>query len=296
MKKLLSITVLLLIVAFSFAQQNVNSTSSGIIYSIIKDSIGDNANIYDWVKLKLITTTDNDSIIDIGFHLQKPIEIEIKKSVINKGGFEESLLLLSTGDSAHIKILESKIFTTDKPRPSSIKKGAYITFKVKVISISKASLHIKDKIEAFNKRLEEHFRKPSVINQALIDEKLLHEYFKDKKIKSQSAEHGLYYQIIKEGKGAIIEIGDSVTVNYSLRILNSKTIIDSSKKYGQPFSFCLGIGEVIPGWEIGISKLTVGTKAKLYLPSTLGYGDKQTGSMLPPNSILVFEIEVLKSN
>ncbi len=104
---------------------------------------------------------------------------------------------------------------------------------------------------------------------------------------------GLGIKLIEEGEGEIPETGNTVTVHYT-GYLEDGTKFDSSKDRGQPFSFRLGQGQVIKGWDEGVGKLKVGSKAWLRIPPDLGYGSITRGP-IPANSVLYFEIEVLKA-
>ncbi len=95
--------------------------------------------------------------------------------------------------------------------------------------------------------------------------------------------------VVGEGKEA--QVGNKVTVNYKGTLLDG-TEFDSSYRRGDPFSFVLGQGQVIQGWERGILGMKEGGKRKLIIPPSLGYGSQQMGS-IPPNSVLVFEVELL---
>jgi FKBP-type peptidyl-prolyl cis-trans isomerase FkpA len=96
------------------------------------------------------------------------------------------------------------------------------------------------------------------------------------------------------GKGAVAKTGDNVTVNYTLWLTDG-TKIESSKDSGQPFSFDLGAGDVIPGWDQGIPGMKVGGTRRLTIPSDLAYGPQGAGA-IPPNATLVFEVELLSIN
>lgn len=98
---------------------------------------------------------------------------------------------------------------------------------------------------------------------------------------------------IKIGTGDEAVSGKKVTVNY-LGYLTNKTKFDSSYDRGEPFSFNLGAGQVIQGWDQGVVGMRVGGKRKLTIPSDLGYGSRGAGGAIPPNATLVFEVELLK--
>ena len=95
------------------------------------------------------------------------------------------------------------------------------------------------------------------------------------------------------GTGIEAVNGKTVTVNY-LGTLTDGTKFDSSYDRGAPFSFNLGAGEVIKGWDQGVVGMKVGGKRKLTVPSSLGYGETGAGEVIPPNATLIFEVELLK--
>ncbi len=97
----------------------------------------------------------------------------------------------------------------------------------------------------------------------------------------------------KIGTGETAATGKKVTVNYSGTLTDGKKF-DSSYDRGIPFSFNLGAGEVIQGWDKGIAGMKVGGKRKLTIPPELGYGARGAGSDIPPNATLIFEVELLK--
>ncbi len=95
------------------------------------------------------------------------------------------------------------------------------------------------------------------------------------------------------GDGEEVKIGDKVKVNYIGTLLNG-TEFDNSYTSGSPFEFTVGSGEVIKGWDEGIVGMKVGGKRKLTIPSSLAYGEKGSGDKIPPNSGLVFEIDLVE--
>ena len=103
---------------------------------------------------------------------------------------------------------------------------------------------------------------------------------------------GLQYIDVKEGQGEAAAPGDTVSVHYT-GWLTDVTMFDSSLKRGQPFSFPLGAGRVIPGWDEGVAGMKPGGIRKLIIPPDLGYGAQGAGGVIPPNATLVFEVQYL---
>lgn len=96
---------------------------------------------------------------------------------------------------------------------------------------------------------------------------------------------------VQMGTGAEAVAGKKVTVNYVGKLENG-TVFDASAKHGQPFTFTLGVGQVISGWDEGITGMKVGGKRQLVIPPEKGYGAQAVGS-IPPNSTLIFDVELL---
>ena len=102
-------------------------------------------------------------------------------------------------------------------------------------------------------------------------------------------------EILKEGTGEGAKAGDKATVHYVGALMGGQKF-DSSIDRGQPFSFQLGAGSVIRGWDEGIIGMKVGEKRRLVIPPELGYGEAGAGNVIPPNATLIFEVEMLKIN
>lgn len=111
------------------------------------------------------------------------------------------------------------------------------------------------------------------------------------KSKVKTTKDGLKYVIIKEGTGPKAKAGQTVTVNYTGFLEDGKKF-DSSVERDEPFSFKLGAHQVIPGWDEGISFLNKGAKAVFIIPPALAYGNRGNGP-IPPNSTLIFDVELL---
>lgn len=127
------------------------------------------------------------------------------------------------------------------------------------------------------------------IQQRQTDIKSIEDAIVSGKTDAKNIEQGVYYAMLKEGTGKQVSINDTVTVNYRLTLLNDTAVIGETKD--KPATFPLK--GLIKGWQIGVPLCKVGGKIKLVIPSDLAYSIRTRAAKIPPNSILVFEIEVL---
>ncbi|WP_422924593.1 FKBP-type peptidyl-prolyl cis-trans isomerase [Singulisphaera sp. PoT] len=98
---------------------------------------------------------------------------------------------------------------------------------------------------------------------------------------------------LKVGEGVEAKAGDTVSVHYTGKLTDG-TKFDSSVDRGQPFTFGLGQGRVIRGWDVGVAGMKVGGRRELTIPPEEGYGARGAGGVIPPNATLVFEVEMIK--
>jgi FKBP-type peptidyl-prolyl cis-trans isomerase len=103
---------------------------------------------------------------------------------------------------------------------------------------------------------------------------------------------GLKYQDVGVGKGAVATAGHQVSVHYTGKLTNGSVFDSSDKHPGPPFSFTLGAGQVIKGWDEGVAGMKVGGERKLIIPPSLGYGPDGTGP-IPKNATLIFDVKLL---
>lgn len=121
----------------------------------------------------------------------------------------------------------------------------------------------------------------------------IEKYIEENNIVAEPTETGLYYIVKEEGTGAQPDSGKMVKVHYTGTLLDG-TKFDSSYDRGEPIEFTLGVGQVIRGWDEGISLMKVGEKATLLIPSELAYGNREVGGVIPANSPLLFEVELVE--
>ncbi|MEB3230948.1 MAG: FKBP-type peptidyl-prolyl cis-trans isomerase [Leptolyngbyaceae bacterium] len=108
-----------------------------------------------------------------------------------------------------------------------------------------------------------------------------------------TTESGLQYVELVAGTGATPVTGNTVQVHYTGTLENG-AVFDSSRDRGRPFSFRIGVGQVIKGWDEGVGTMKVGGRRKLIIPAELGYGSRGAGGVIPPNATLIFDVELLR--
>jgi peptidylprolyl isomerase len=114
----------------------------------------------------------------------------------------------------------------------------------------------------------------------------------EKQVPPVTTASGLQYVEIAEGKGETPAKGQTVSVHYTGTLENGKKF-DSSRDRNQAFEFQIGEGQVIKGWDEGLSTMKIGGRRKLIIPAELGYGARGAGGVIPPNATLVFDVELL---
>ena len=167
---------------------------------------------------------------------------------------------------------------------NSIAQGDTIN-RLEIVRIGKAAAdwNAAEAFEAFKNQREERIAKEKKRQEAELD-KLTAGF--------ESTESGLRYKILQNGSGKQAEKNQTVSVHYE-GSLTTGQVFDSSFQRNQPIDFQLGVGQVIPGWDEGISLLKVGDKARFVIPSHLAYGSTGAGGVIPPNATLIFDVELM---
>ena len=275
----------------------------GLEYKIISSGNGEKLNMGDFMQIHLGQYYNNgktDSLMNDSRTTTGPV-IETVDTTTMPPAYFKILTQLKKGDSLVIRVLTDSAFAKyPGSMPPFFKKGNYLITTVKLLNV------FKTREQADSARTAEAalmMQRDSINNIAIMakDDKTLTEYFAKNNIKTVKGALGTYVEIIQPGTGPNIDTSVVVKTNYTGKTMDGKMFdsnTDPSKGHVEPFSvnmtndMSLGQG-VIRGWTDGMKLLNKGAKAKFYIPSPLAYGKQQMGEDIKPNSILVFDIEIL---
>lgn len=191
----------------------------------------------------------------------------------------DAAMLMSKGDSATMyEAIDSMIRPFIPPALASAKD---VRYEIRVVElITKAD---KDKA---NTEGEARFKAvEAMVTKTAVD-------YKAGKLKLDNRPSGLKVLIVEPGKGALIKANDAIKTHYYGCLTDGK-LFDNSFQRGQTLDFTAGAGQMIPGFDEGVQLLNHGGKAYFFLPPNLAYGDQGAGDVVPPNSELIFYVEVL---
>ena len=158
-----------------------------------------------------------------------------------------------------------------------------ISIKINAIGVKASKFDPVNEFEKFNKSKSDRIKRQKEKDQQLLNS--LSKGF-------SKTSSGLMYKFENENKSKKPVNGEQVKVHYKGMLIDG-TVFDSSYKRDQPIEFTLGIGQVIKGWDEGISLLGIGDKARFIIPSDLAYGESGAGGVIPPNATLIFEVELI---
>ena len=280
--------------------------------TVLTEGTGDAVESGDVVLGALVfKVAENDSILYDSRGTQ-PVSLLYVDSLSRPGGFLEAIGSLRVGDSVLIQIPAEKFYAENRtPVPEFMTAETPLKFYFQVadaMTIEAFQALQKEQQLAYRWNLmQAQLTQPAMQAKIAQQDSLIEAYMVQEGFESATTKFGVRVVIVEEGTGPVTEPGDYVTLNYAGSLLNGSffdTSVESvAQEQGiymagrpyQPFGFELVLGQVIVGWHVGILGLPVGTKAVLLIPSELGYGELGRGSAIPGNSVLRFDIEILKS-
>ena len=300
MKKLIFI-VAVTAIGLMACNLGFSQSEGGMLYKIHHDQEGKTIKEGDFISLNVVVKTDGDSLLFSSYETGRP-SVMLARKPAYKGDLFSGLVLLSEGDSATLKLPTDTMFArTGQQRPPQLKDVKFMIYQIKVEKIIARDTLSE---QSFQAKVSEFFKAEG--EQAQRDEKVkMDKYIAESNLKPAVTSSGLNYVIVKPTDGIKPSKGDTVSVNYTGKLLNGKVfdtsvkevaeknkIYDAQRPYS-PIKFALGEGRVIPGWDEGLMLLTKGSKATFIIPSKLGYGEQGAGASIPPFSTLIVEVELV---
>ena len=282
-----------------FKKNNIKAmkTSSGLYYTISEAGTGEQITAGESVSVnyrgKTLDGKTFDTNMDSTFHHMEPFSLEIGKGRVIKG-WDEGIPLLKKGSKATLYIPSGLAYGSQDRSSNGIPANSILIFDVDIVDVKTAEEAKKESEEKAAKQKKEAEEKTAAAK--LTEDRDLKDYFAKNNIKATRTESGLYYSVSKQGTGDNAKAGQKVSMNYMGKLMNGKVFdknVDSNFVGTKPLAFTLGKHQVIQGWDEGIQLLNKGTRATLYIPSYLAYGPRGMGASIPPNSILIFEVEVI---
>jgi FKBP-type peptidyl-prolyl cis-trans isomerase len=267
-----------LLAALVSACNSYQKTDSGIEYKMLDDNTeGNLPNSTDILLVNMrMSVLSTDSVLMETFTTGQKQNLPVNEPTLN-----EVFELLSAGDSVDFNVNADTLFqkSFQMPTPEWIKPGERIRFVIKVEEVLTA--------EDMNRKRQEQLQ-----SFKELDETNLKAYIAGEK-NIITTPSGLMYVVQKEGSGKSIVKGNKVSMLYKGYFMNGE-VFDENQRVESPFTFTVGLQQVIPGWDEGALYMKKGGKYKLIVPWNLAYGDRGAGPIMPYTS-LIFEVEVLNA-
>ena len=237
----------------SMEEGTLTTTNSGLQYEIIKLGDGEKPQATDKVEVHYHGTLEDGTVFDSSVERGQTITLPLNRVI---KGWTEGLQLMPVGSK--FKFIIPPDLGYGSRDMGTIPPSSTLIFEVELFNIQKPFVDTDFSLPAEEIKLES----------------------------------GLRYLDHIEGEGESVIEKNTVFVHYS-GYLADGTKFDSSHDKGQPFSFTLGAGRVIQGWDQGIVGMKIGGKRTLIIPPNLGYGERGAGGVIPPNATLMFEVELI---
>jgi FKBP-type peptidyl-prolyl cis-trans isomerase len=301
-----TLLITILSILFSACQQSEKkATADGVEYYLLATEDGAVYEEGDYAIYYLKLMDENDSVLidseEVGM---LPLKIDTT-TFTQRGNLFSILGAMKVGDSVKSILTASEVYSKGFRQP--LADGMNLNDRITIIASAKEKfdsagfenwkVQMREEMVA---KMQAESTEQQVLNQASIKA-----YIQENSLAVERTESGLMYVIKEKGAGSLPEVGQTVKVNYTGMLLNGKvfdTSIEEDAKEANifneqrtydPIAFPLGQGRVIRGWDEGIALLPIGSKAQLIIPSDLGYGPRGSGAAIPPNAVLVFNVELV---
>jgi peptidylprolyl isomerase len=242
----------------SYVGEGDTTTESGLQHIVIEKGDGPAPQAGEIVSVHYRGMLEDGTEFENSYDRGQPVAFPLGQGMVIPG-WEEGIALMKVGEKAKLIIPPDLAYGEQGAGGGVIPPNATLIFEVELVSILPGA--------------------PEAATE--VDEA---DY--------TTTESGLKYYDLEVGEGPSPEAGQLVSVHYT-GWLEDGTKFDSSLDRGQPITFSLGVGQVIPGWDEGVATMKVGGQRQLVIPSKLAYGEQGAGGIIPPDATLIFEVELL---
>lgn len=233
-------------------------TDSGLQYTEVSAGDGPRAQAGQIVSVHYTGTLEDGTVFDSSYNRGEPISFPLGAGFVIPG-WDEGISLMNVGGQA-ILVIPPELGYGAQGAGGVIPPNATLIFDVELVEVSDGAPAAPTEVDAGD---------------------------------LTTTPEGLQYYDLEEGTGSSPETGQVVVVHYTGWLPDGGKF-DSSLDRGSPFSFVVGTGQVIQGWDLGVSSMQVGGRRQLVIPPELAYGAQGAGGVIPPNATLIFEVELLE--
>ncbi len=272
-------------------------TANGHEYKMIREGAGELVKPGQYLMINMVLKDASDSVWNDSRRQEIPTLFPVRESAASDGALEEVFAMLRSGDSVAFDVGAKSLFEQHGGSvPDDVDPESNFTFLVGVKDIL---------TEVQMRALEQEIMGKMNSRQVAVDTQIIDEYLAHEKIEAQTTPSGLRYKFSREGSGAKAAPGNQVSIHYAGYLLDG-TLFDTSmesvaKATGShtpgrtydPLTLQAGSGQVIPGWEEAILLMNKGSKMRVWIPSSLAYGNQRRSDLIVENSILVFDMEMV---
>jgi len=276
---LIAIALLLFI---SCSKNEEKETPNGFRYNIVESGDGILPKPDEFIVFDYYLKDSNDSTWDSSFEvgMRGAIQIEDSAALANENGILQMFRSLSKGDSVAINLSVLEFFRrgVNAPPPPGVDTTMDISYTLRVADIMGLEDFKEYQTQALKKKTEMQIEK---------DASTITKFLSDNNISAQQDTSGLRYVIHTNKGGSKPTVENCVEVKYRGKFLKDGTVFDESENVSFP------LNRVIPGWQLAIPLMGIGDSATFYIPSGLAYGHRGQPGFIPPDAILIFDVELL---
>lgn len=273
-----TLSVVLMILIACNRKSEYSKTSSGLQYRFIENKNGKSAKIGDYMRMHLLYKNERDSVLYDSKVIGDAFVLQLTQPGFI-GGLEEGFAMMSEGDSAHFIVSADSMFekTFRQKLPAVLKKGEKLKFEIRMKKLMN----------------ETEFNGKPVSESIKEELSLIKRYLEDNQTDVAPVREGIYYIQLKEGKGSLIQPGDSVEIKYTGRFLDGQVFDGSQMAGGSALRYRVGDGRRLLAWEQAVTSMKAGGISRLVLSSSNAYGASGAGP-IPPNTPVIYDIEVIR--